>query len=39
MKKRNGFLFYKKYLYRINRIVRIMWPSAERPLAAGEKQS
>ncbi|CAB1075514.1 hypothetical protein D1AOALGA4SA_3334 [Olavius algarvensis Delta 1 endosymbiont] len=29
--------FKKKLLDRINRIVRIMRPSAERPLAAGEK--
>ena len=36
MKKRNGFLSKKK-LDRINRIIGIIRPSAERPLAAGEK--
>ena len=33
-KKRNGFLFFKKQL---DRIVRIEQPSAEGPLAVGEK--
>jgi len=33
----NGFSFKKKYLDRINRIVRIMRPAAERSLAAGKK--
>jgi hypothetical protein len=34
---RNGFLSQREQLDRINRIVRIMRPSAERRLAAGER--
>jgi len=36
-KKKEWILIYEKQLDRINRIIRIERPSAEGPLAAGEK--